>query len=81
MEVVLEGTVVVELEVVVGPEVGNVAAAPRHGFGWQVPGPMSMPPYLRHARGVFTRHLVAPLARVWQHWIGSRRRWRLAEAG
>src|SRR6266571_8060985 len=89
--VVVVGAPVVVVEVtatvvVVGASVvvvlaGSVAAAPPHGFGWQVPGPRSMPPFSRHARGVFTRHLVTPLARVWQHWIGSWRRWRPAEAG
>jgi len=84
-DAVVELVLVVD-EVVVGPVVvvvlvGSVAAAPPHGFGWQVPGPRSMPPFSRHARGVFTRHLVTPLARVWQHWIGSWRRWRPAEAG
>jgi len=78
---VLLGLVLVVWPVVVVVLVGNVAAAPPHGFGWQVPGPRSMPPFSRHARGVFTRHLVTPLARVWQHWIGSWRRWRPAEAG
>ena len=48
---------------------------PRGGF---VPGPMSMPPFVRHASGLFTRHFVAPLAAVRQHWIGS---WRAAETG
>ncbi len=78
---VLLGLVLVVGPVVVVVLVGSVAAAPPHGFGWQVPGPRSMPPFSRHARGVFTRHLVTPLARVWQHWIGSWRRWRPAEAG
>ena len=78
---VLLGLVLVVWPVVVVVLVGSVAAAPPHGFGWQVPGPRSMPPFSRHARGVFTRHLVTPLARVWQHWIGSWRRWRPAEAG
>ena len=64
VEVVDEGVVVVVLG-------GDVPVAPPQGFGWQVPGPMSVPPFLRHARGGFTRHLVAPLAPVWQHWIGS----------
>jgi hypothetical protein len=58
--------------------VGDGGAAPPHGSGLQVPGPMSRPPFLRHARGVFTRHLETPLALVWQHWTGSRRRWRPA---
>ena len=78
---VLLGLVLVVGPVVVVVLVGSVAAAPPHGFGWQVPGPRSMPPFSRHARGVFTRHLVTPLARVWQHWIGSWRRWRPAETG
>jgi len=78
---VLLGLVLVVWPVVVVVLVGNVAAAPPHGSGSQVPGPTSMPPFLRHARGVFTRHLVAPLARLRQHWIGSRRWWRPAEAG
>ena len=78
---VLLGLVLVVWPVVVVVLVGSVAAAPPHGFGWQVPGPTSMPPFSRHARGVFTRHLVTPLARVWQHWIGSWRRWRPAETG
>ena len=78
---VLLGLVLVVGPVVVVVLVGSVAAAPPHGFGWQVPGPTSMPPFSRHARGVFTRHLVTPLARVWQHWIGSWRRWRPAEMG
>ena len=78
---VLLGLVLVVGPVVVVVLVGSVAAAPPHGFGWQVPGPTSMPPFSRHARGVFTRHLVTPLARAWQHWIGSWRRWRPAEAG
>jgi hypothetical protein len=78
VEVALDRVVVVELEVVL---VGNVAAARPHGFGWQVPGPMSTPPFLEHARGVFTRHFVAPLGRVWQHWIGSWGWWGPAEAG
>ena len=78
---VLLGLVLVVGPVVVVVLVGSVAAAPPHGFGWQVPGPRSMPPFSRHARGVFTRHLVTPLARLRQHWIGSRRWWRPAEAG
>ena len=55
---------VLELLVVL---VGDGRAA--HGFGLQVPGPMSTPPVLRHARLVFTRHSGAPLAPARQHWI------------
>jgi len=58
--------------------VGDAAAALPHGSGSQVPGPMSMPPFVRQARGLFTRHFVAPLAAVRQHWIGP---WRPAETG
>src|SRR5437867_9643535 len=72
------GTVVEVVLVVVVVVIGNVAAAP-HGFGLQVPGPMSMSPFFRHARGLFTRHFGAPLAPAWQHWIGSWRCWRPAE--
>ena len=80
MEVVLvvevEVVLVVEVEVVV--VLGDVAVAPPHGSGLQVPGPMSMPPFFWQARRLFARHFGTPLPPVWQHWIGS---WRRVEAG
>jgi hypothetical protein len=79
VEVVLVVEVeVVEEEVVVVVLVGDVAVAPPHGSGSQLPGPMSMPPFFWQARLVFTRHFAAPLPPAWQHWIGS---WRPVEAG
>jgi len=94
--VVVDGTVVVELEVLLLSGVDDVVVElvlvvdevevllvlvlellvvlvgdgrAAHGFGLQVPGPMSTPPVLRHARLVFTRHSGAPLAPARQHWI------------
>ena len=69
----------VEVEVVV--VLGDVAVAPPHGSGLQVPGPMSMLPLFWHARLVFTRHFVAPLLPVWQHWIAAVATVEAAEAG
>ena len=46
---------------------GSVAVA--HGFGLQVPGPMSTPPLFRHACPVFAWHIVVPIPTAWQHRI------------
>jgi len=74
---VVEVVLVVEVEVVV-VLVDDVAVAPPHGSGLQVPGPASMPPFFWQARRLFTRHFGAPLPPVRQHWIGS---WTPVEAG
>src|SRR2546425_13121812 len=67
MVVVVVGGGVIVVEDVVVVDVVVVAA---HGFGDQVPEPMSMPPLCWHARGAFNWHFAAPPT-VRQHWIAA----------